>query len=1250
MMKRGVTLLTAAVMLFHILAVPCYAISNELLQHVVRIDTFDDYVASREPQIPAGKGWGGAHNDGMISISESVYGTGNSLRLSSQTGEPCFVNQTFGMIRDRAFVDIDVMFSGGNTQRMIELRTNNDKTVPFISTKADEKVLSVFGQDVLEFNNLISYRITVETDIIQKRYAVYIDGTEITRGQLDASLTGFCGLKMIQCAQGEFSSMYIDNIRVYKGTKIWEIDDTESYVQKLDEIEAEKLSTGVYLFARGDNAWVFGKQVKIDANPKVTPTASEDGSVAVPMEFMVKAFGGSFAVENRTVNAKIACVSFSAVIGNETATVNSEHILLSKPLSESEGTVMIEAQVFSNIFRKAFFYDDHGLIAFSNNQTPVLDAKKDEVLIEKLVKTVAYDRPGVDRIISDFAQNNTGAAHPRIWLDETGFEKIKYNVENDPDMKGWFATVKRDTDKLFEEPLVQYVISNNRRMGAARQALNRIIPMALIYRVTGEEKYRDRAIEEMMAMCSFPDWNHVRAEHLNVSESSCAMAIGYDWLYYELTEEQRKLCREKMTKYGLEPAKQFYDSNVWWTTSTGNWNSVMAGGFVTLAAALMDEEPYLSAYVTNKALKSVENILSNYYPDGSWHEGISYWQYAMSYLVNLWASLESVQGTIYGLFNMKGLVETTTMPLQWQGPVGVFNFHDAASGATAPELSYLASLTGNNGLMGVRRNQIAENRNAVYRDIIWYDPQFADINGVSVKLDEYYPGIETVFMHQNWEQNAIYTGLHSGTNLVGHSHYDAGQFIVDADGERWIIDTGKDSMSYNTAVYNVEKEMVYAIRAESHNVLVVNPSADPGQIQDCDCHITEYVSKPKGGYAITDLTKAYNGLKSYQRGLMLTNNREMVVVRDEIEASGASDLYMSFSTKADIELSEDKKTAILTQNNKKFWVSILSEKGEFEVNEAGPLPISPNPEGQIAHIGINKLVVWLKQTANANLTFAFAPLDANENSPENIPVELGELSLSKWKNVIPDGELVYPTLDRIEVGGAPLDGFRPQVRSYVITIPQDADVPEIKGFSGNNTVEDTVVSGKSTIQATIVVRDKTEKGLKSKYVVTFEREREGITLDTANKLDVLSVEVSQEPQAENPKQHMLDGNLQTRWSAQNEQYAVFELGEIYDINAINIAIYSGDSRKQLFDIEVSVDNKTWTNVFSGATSGETDGLEAIGFDSTAARYVKFVGHGADTSTWNSISEFEIYRSAENDVYDYEEMLKQEEEDETEGIE
>ncbi len=107
----------------------------------------------------------------------------------------------------------------------------------------------------------------------------------------------------------------------------------------------------------------------------------------------------------------------------------------------------------------------------------------------------------------------------------------------------------------------------------------------------------------------------------------------------------------------------------------------------------------------------------------------------------------------------------------------------------------------------------------------------------------------------------------------------------------------------------------------------------------------------------------------------------------------------------------------------------------------------------------------------------------------------------------------------------------------------------------------------------------------------------------------------------------VDGNLATRWAAQGDpQWIQFDLGAVSNLSSIRHAWYNGNARVYTFDVQVSSNGSSFTTVIAGAqNTGGSLSLETLALPGgTSGRYVRLVGHGSNVSTWNSITECEIW--------------------------
>ncbi|MRG48522.1 cellulase family glycosylhydrolase [Chitinophaga sp. SYP-B3965] len=107
--------------------------------------------------------------------------------------------------------------------------------------------------------------------------------------------------------------------------------------------------------------------------------------------------------------------------------------------------------------------------------------------------------------------------------------------------------------------------------------------------------------------------------------------------------------------------------------------------------------------------------------------------------------------------------------------------------------------------------------------------------------------------------------------------------------------------------------------------------------------------------------------------------------------------------------------------------------------------------------------------------------------------------------------------------------------------------------------------------------------------------------------------------------NVLDNDLNTRWSASgNPQWIQLCLSSTQTVSGVQIAFYSGTTRRSNFDIQVSTNGTSFSNVSTGLqSSGTSNALETFSFSPTSAKYVRIVGHGNTVNAWNSYTEIKV---------------------------
>lgn len=227
--------------------------------------------------------------------------------------------------------------------------------------------------------------------------------------------------------------------------------------------------------------------------------------------------------------------------------------------------------------------------------------------------------------------------HPRLWFPKTEEGELRDQLAKDPLAMRLQSAVMNEAERVLNERVCRYEIPDGKRLlGESRRALRNIMHSAWAWRMSGEEKFRLRAIAELEAACGLKDWNP--SHFLDTAEMATAVATGYDWLYQTLTPEQRAMCERAIIDKALKPAKGVYDKKGWWSIPRNNWSQVCGSGIALAAAAIAGNDEGLSEDLFDRGLKLVEKCSAFYQPDGMYPEGPGYWHYGTNYHVMMLAA------------------------------------------------------------------------------------------------------------------------------------------------------------------------------------------------------------------------------------------------------------------------------------------------------------------------------------------------------------------------------------------------------------------------------------------------------------------------------------------------------------------------------------------------------------------------------------------------------------------------------------
>ena len=567
--------------------------------------------------------------------------------------------------------------------------------------------------------------------------------------------------------------------------------------------------------------------------------------------------------------------------------------------------------------------------------------------------------------------------HPRLLVAPDDFTALKARIAANPRLAEWYADVQRQADESLKRPANTYRIPDGKRLlSTSRSVLGRVYQWALVYCLENDRRYLDRVWKELQAAAAFKDWNP--SHFLDTGEMTHAFAIGYDWLYHDWSDEQRKTIRQAIIQHGLVPGLKSYRGEErygWFTRTVSNWNQVCNGGMTAGALAIADEEPEMAAEIIHSALQSVPLAMHEYAPDGAYHEGPGYWGYGTSYNVLMIALLESALGSDFGLTEFEGFDNTVRFPMQMTGPTGrVFNFADASAGRPGRTFAMLWLANRFKHADVIRFTEPFVRPTAL--DLLWYDPQSRSGGSETPDVATYWRGVEAVSLRTKWnDPNASWIAFKGDVPGVNHGQADLGTFVLEMVGERWALDLGADN--YNLPGYfdrRTRRWHFYRNRAEGHNTLVINPDDGPDQATDGKAKVIHFDPKAATPAAFMDLTPAYTKHATRVHRAIALVDGNLPAVQDEVELEKPSDVWWFMHTPANVSVNSNGRQATLTLGDKRIVAHLVEpDDATFTVMDAAPLPSSPTVKGQRVNKGVRKLVIHLEDIKSTSIVVAFTP-------------------------------------------------------------------------------------------------------------------------------------------------------------------------------------------------------------------------------------------------------------------------------------
>lgn len=884
---------------------------------------------------------------------------------------------------------VDGSFSGDDYYKSIN--TSDDNTDLVITIKLDK--ICLIGQIKVFERYIASYGVCSDSVTIKIG-----DGTNMTTVVSGGTLSTGRSYSAVESVFNIVPRAYGDTIEIiFAGTEDRGTSGECTY--QIYEIEAySDTESELYMCKNSPRARVNGYVCYIDeTNADVMPEIV-DYTFMAPASFLADALNLKFSgsPDEATISGEHKSVTFTS--GINTCSSSSGNIVMSAVPYTKHGHLYIPAYALCEAMDIGYESDDCGL--FLAGDFAVIDwnnLEQFKLITEKLRDVVYGEIPLPSDVIARLKVKNPNNQHPRLLIPQgMSVKDLRTRIKYEP-YKTWSETIIAGADSYIadkEENPFEYVIPDGIRLyNVSERAMNYIGDIAFTYLMTGDIRYADEAIDIMMTVCAFPDWNP--KHFLDVGKMASAVALGYDWCYDRLTPIQKETIKKTLVDYALKPVMEDYNElprtrTYYWSSSTSlaypnNWIAVCASGTTMAALAIGDEDlgDFTEAgNVVTEGMDRLKDLLDTYLPDGGFLDGTSYWRFAMEYIGFYVGSMRSALGTDYNISNAPGLNITFEWIEKLTGPTGPFNFDTSGDEyVDSPEFILFGEITDNPAYIDFRVNQQINNKGIAphYKDILWYD-NTVDHENLKLPLDFHSRGATNVYVTRSgYDKDDAWAAMYAGyrKKAVSAMQDFDGTFVFDMLGTRWALDYGGEKQTYYNTGYAFTD--YYICRAEGHNTIILT-EGDEHDHDPYACGILERSeSNERSSYAVYDLTDQLDdkGASLWRRGMMMDRITQKITVQDQLEIEdGDSMFYWFMHTKAEINLADDGKSAILTIGKKQIQARLITDNESlvFTVMAAEPLPGSPNPEVQHSTEGTRKLAVYSPSVSSVNMAVEFVPL------------------------------------------------------------------------------------------------------------------------------------------------------------------------------------------------------------------------------------------------------------------------------------
>jgi hypothetical protein len=451
-------------------------------------------------------------------------------------------------------------------------------------------------------------------------------------------------------------------------------------------------------------------------------------------------------------------------------------------------------------------------------------------------------------------------------------------------------------------------------LSGARRLQGRVVSLAMAFLLSGDTRFRDRALVELDdAIANWPIWvdtAHAPPYDLMTGEMALTYGLAWDWLYGALSADERQRLRDGVERRALRPYLEVAgrEKPPFWLTAEHNWNPVCNGGAAVLALALGEESPSAGRALA-MAAPSMAPYWNHLAPDGAWDEGTGYWEYGHRYAFMAADALRRAgrpEGRAY--LDRPGARVTGYFPLVFNpGRTLSASFGDSPNRIADPVLYFLAREYGNPDFAWFQDRAAPmpvthEGWPDEALTLLWRPAGEDWLPEATRAFRPRIPPVAT-FSSIGWAMLApeqpdppFFLAFKNGSLAANHTHLDLNHVSVGVGDTMLLIDLG--SRPYPADYFTPSaRYRYYEITTAGHNTVLVGGDGQvPGRVGE--------LRGPMEGPGFTSLLgvadDAYRTAMTRARRHVVFVDRRYFVLLDEVSTASPAPIELRFHTRGTV--------------------------------------------------------------------------------------------------------------------------------------------------------------------------------------------------------------------------------------------------------------------------------------------------------------------------------------------------------------